>query len=135
MVLGPKMRASNLPGQPTGPNPTVQNSEDCALCHAEFIADSPQPNVAALWDRPHGCQTVGILHPKRAIRNPLLELRPWIFDELFGDFGGPFCIVFTSWKLSGARISILESLTELSGSRESPGAHLGPNFRPCSSEV
>ena len=70
------------------------------------------------------------VHPKRAIRNPLLELRPWIFDLIFGDFGGPFWLVFTSWKPSGARHSILEGLTELSGSRESAAAHLGPNFRP-----
>ena len=80
-------------------------------------------------------QVVVVAHPKRAIRNPLLELRPWIFDLIFGDFGGPFCLVFTSWKFSGARISILEGLTEFSASRESSGAHLGPIFRSFSPEV
>ena len=97
---------------------------------------SPRKSFRALACE--GRQSSGValrLRPKRAIRNPLLELRPWIFDLIFGDFGGPFWLVFTSWKLSGARISILEGLTELPAGRESSGARLGPIFRSFSPEV
>ena len=76
-----------------------------------------------------------LLHPGTALRNPLLQPSVWILDLFFGNFGGPFCLDFTSWKPAGPQNSILEGLTELSASRESSGAHLGPIFRSFSPEV
>ena len=41
------------------------------------------------------------LHPSRAIRNPLLELRVWIFDIVFGNFGALIRPIFVHRGASG----------------------------------
>ena len=59
-------------------------------------------------------------------------MTPWIFRLFFNNCGGPLGVDFASGKPSRLRNSILDSLTELSASRESSGACLGPNFLPFS---
>ena len=76
-----------------------------------------------------------LMHPSTALRNPLLKPSVWIFELILANFGAPFWLVFTGWEPSGPRNSILEGLTELSASRESSGARLGPIFRSFSPEV
>ena len=62
------------------------------------------------------------------LRNLLLELRVWILDFVFGNFGGPFWLVLVDWGASGPQTSIPDDLTDLGTQNESSGACLRPDF-------
>ena len=76
-----------------------------------------------------------IVHPSTAIRNPLLELRPWILELVFGNFGGLFWPILADLGASGPQKSIPDGLTDLCAQNESSGARLGPYVRSFSPEV
>ena len=96
---------------------------------------STQRGAPDLWYNEKVACYSSPLHPGTATRNPVLQPRVWIVDLVFGNFGAPFCFVFTSGKLSGPRNLIPEGLTELSASRESSRARLGSIFGSFSPEV
>ena len=62
------------------------------------------------------------------LRNPLLELRVWILDLVFGNLGGPFWPILADWGASGPQKSIPDDLTDLGTQNESSGACLRPDF-------
>ena len=59
------------------------------------------------------------VHPTSAIRNPLLEPSPWIFDIIFGNFGDSFWLIFGHPGASGPQHSIPDGLTDLRAQNES----------------
>ena len=62
------------------------------------------------------------------LRNPLVELRVWILDLVFGNSGTPSWPILADSGASGPQTSILEVLTDLGTQNESSGACLRPNF-------
>ena len=62
------------------------------------------------------------------LRNPLLEPRVWILELIFGNFGGPFCLILTDFGRSAPRKSIPDDPTDLGTQNESSGACLRPNI-------
>ena len=62
------------------------------------------------------------------LRNPLLEPRVWILELIFGNFGGPFWLIFVHSGPSRPQKSISDDLTDLGTQNESSGACLRPDF-------
>ena len=75
------------------------------------------------------------IHLSTALRNPLLELRPWILDLVFGNFGGLFWLILAHPGASRPQKSIPVGLTDLRARNESSGARLGLYFWSFSREV
>ena len=75
------------------------------------------------------------VHPSRAIRNAILELRVSIFEVIFGNFGGSFGAIIADWGPSGPRQPDPDGFPDLRRPHESSGAYLGACFRLFSREV
>ena len=74
---------------------------------------------------------LGKLQVKFLLRQPLLELRVWILELVFGNFGGPFWPILADWGASGPQQSILDDLTDLGTQNESSGARSVNDSRKC----
>ena len=76
---------------PTGVLTTVGGDADCCNVSENGLGGHGREEQVSLGCTDHLPKSFGSsLHPSRAIRNPLLQLRVWIFDVIFDNFDRPF---------------------------------------------
>ena len=117
----------------------VNITDPLVVAAGSALSKSPRVKSRELWATSGShfpdVSTFGRLHPVGRVRNVLLELRPWILDLVFGNFGGLFSLLFVHPGASRPRKSIPDGLTDLCARNESSGARLRLSFWSFSAEV
>ena len=72
---------------------------ECRMASMDaMVADTPSKNELE-DEKLETASKVKVVHPSALFRNPLLELRVWIFESIFGNLGARFGMVWPLGKL------------------------------------